>query len=319
MDSAEEDDTITIQLPTEELPKKDQKKKRGPKKKENSKENEVKKQKSENKQHPKEKEEEKEDEQEEKKEEKKKEEEEQEEEKKEEEEHEDKKKEEKKKRGPKKKENLKEVTRTTRQKSGNKQDPKEKEQAEDKKEEEKEEKKEEKPKKRGRPKEETKENTPKKQKAEKEEKDPEMSWLDPVFKIGNISHYRGCTVDGISYFLNDTVYLAAGDEEEPFIGRIVALWDNPKTKRSKKSDPHCKIQWYYRQEQLPTKIKPKQKSDRHIIASDHFDDNNTIVLKGKCHVEKMKDIPHLEIYTQQDDHFYYDSIFLHKEEKLIDG
>lgn len=73
---------------------------------------------------------------------------------------------------------------------------------------------------------------------------------DPEFKWGkkrgvggpkkDIRFYESFTYDGIDYTLYDCVYLYKQGEPEPYIGKLVKIWEQPNHKRK------IKVHWFFR-------------------------------------------------------------------------
>jgi len=144
-------------------------------------------------------------------------------------------------------------------------------------------------------------------------------WIEEPFYEGTTAHYRGCIVEGESYFLNDAVQLKSPEGDKPYVGRIVSLWASTKGKGAKKkTQSFCKIQWFYRMEDLPKSLKAKSDGERHIFSSDHFDDNHIGSIMKKCHIQRSSDIPDLQQYISHDDHYYFDKLFKEEDVALID-
>lgn len=59
-------------------------------------------------------------------------------------------------------------------------------------------------------------------------------------KKKEVRFYESFTFDGVEYTLYDSVYLYKEGEPEPYIGRLVKMWEAPD--KSKK----VKILWYFR-------------------------------------------------------------------------
>jgi len=155
--------------------------------------------------------------------------------------------------------------------------------------------------------------------AKKQKIEDQEEWIDEPFHEGTIAHYRGCVIEGESYFLNDVVQLKAPEGEESYFGRIVSLWEEPKGKGAKRTMKHmCKLQWFFRLEELPKSLKAKSNGDRHLFASDRFDDNTIGTILKKCHVKRASDIPDIQNYISHDDHYYFDKLFKEEDGTLID-
>lgn len=59
-------------------------------------------------------------------------------------------------------------------------------------------------------------------------------------KKKDVTFFESFTYDGVEYFLYDSVYLYKEGEPEPYIGKILKIWQNPdKTKK-------VKILWFFR-------------------------------------------------------------------------
>ncbi|XP_057427240.1 protein ANTI-SILENCING 1-like [Lotus japonicus] len=59
-------------------------------------------------------------------------------------------------------------------------------------------------------------------------------------KRKDVQFYESFTYDGVDYALYDTVYLDSGGEFEPFVGKLIKIFEN--RDKSKK----VKVQWYFR-------------------------------------------------------------------------
>lgn len=60
----------------------------------------------------------------------------------------------------------------------------------------------------------------------------------------NIQFYESFTIDDVRYSLFDCVYLYETDALEPYIGKIVKIWEQPDRKRK------LKILWFFRPNEL---------------------------------------------------------------------
>lgn len=59
-------------------------------------------------------------------------------------------------------------------------------------------------------------------------------------KKKEVQFYESFSFDGVEYTLYDSVYLYKESEPEPFIGKLIKIWQNPdKSKR-------VKILWFFR-------------------------------------------------------------------------
>lgn len=75
------------------------------------------------------------------------------------------------------------------------------------------------------------------------EKDPEFKWGKHKCVGGKrreVNFYESFTYDGVHYTLYDSVYLYKDGETEPFIGKLIKIWEN--ADKSKK----VKILWFFR-------------------------------------------------------------------------
>lgn len=59
-------------------------------------------------------------------------------------------------------------------------------------------------------------------------------------KSGDVQFYESFTYDGVEYTLFDSVYLYKEGEPEPFIGKLVKIWE--KSDKTKK----VKVLWFFR-------------------------------------------------------------------------
>ncbi|XXG63286.1 hypothetical protein AAC387_Pa05g1518 [Persea americana] len=76
-----------------------------------------------------------------------------------------------------------------------------------------------------------------------ERHDPEFKWGKKRGVGGpkkDIRFYESFTYDGIDYTLYDCVYLYKEGEPEPYIGKLVKIWEQPKHKRK------IKVHWFFR-------------------------------------------------------------------------
>lgn len=59
-------------------------------------------------------------------------------------------------------------------------------------------------------------------------------------KKKEVTFYESFTYDGVDYTLYDSVYLYKDDEPEPFIGKLIKIWENGDKSRK------VKILWFFR-------------------------------------------------------------------------
>ncbi|KAI3775035.1 hypothetical protein L1987_49603 [Smallanthus sonchifolius] len=59
-------------------------------------------------------------------------------------------------------------------------------------------------------------------------------------KNPNIQYYESFTYDGVEYFLYDSVYLWCGDQQVPYVAKIVEMYETPRLKKM------MKVVWYFR-------------------------------------------------------------------------
>ncbi|KAF5195884.1 Bromo-adjacent-like (BAH) domain protein, partial [Thalictrum thalictroides] len=75
------------------------------------------------------------------------------------------------------------------------------------------------------------------------EKEPEFTWgikRGMGGKKKEVQFYESFTYDGIEYFLYDNVYLFNDREPEPYIGKLVKIWEQPQQIRK------VKVIWFFR-------------------------------------------------------------------------
>ena len=73
----------------------------------------------------------------------------------------------------------------------------------------------------------------------------EFKWGEMKGKGGKkkrVQFYGSFTYDGGEYFLYDSVYLYKEDEPEPYIGKLIKIWEDGDKSKSKK----VKILWFFR-------------------------------------------------------------------------
>ncbi|XP_076924364.1 protein ANTI-SILENCING 1-like [Bidens hawaiensis] len=56
----------------------------------------------------------------------------------------------------------------------------------------------------------------------------------------NFQHYESFTLDGIDYFLYDSVYMWCGNQKPPYVAKIIDMYETPRLKKM------VKIVWYFR-------------------------------------------------------------------------
>lgn len=61
----------------------------------------------------------------------------------------------------------------------------------------------------------------------------------------SVQFYDSFTYDGVEYFLYDCVYMWADDQTEPYIGKLVKIWETASHKKK------AKVVWFFR----PVEIK----------------------------------------------------------------
>ena len=82
-----------------------------------------------------------------------------------------------------------------------------------------------------------------------EEDNIEFSWGQKIGVGGpnkDVQFYASFTYDGVEYFLYDCVCMWCENKPEPYIGKIVKIWEKSNHKRI------VKIVWFFR----PTEIRP---------------------------------------------------------------
>lgn len=63
-------------------------------------------------------------------------------------------------------------------------------------------------------------------------------------KKKDVQFYESFTFDGVQYTLYDCVYLYKDGEPEPFIGKLIKIWEHPdKTKK-------VKVLWFFRPDDI---------------------------------------------------------------------
>lgn len=63
-------------------------------------------------------------------------------------------------------------------------------------------------------------------------------------KNPNFQHYESFTLDGVDYFLYDSVYMWCGHQQPPYVAKIIDMYETPRLKKM------VKVLWYFR----PTKL-----------------------------------------------------------------
>lgn len=77
---------------------------------------------------------------------------------------------------------------------------------------------------------------------------------------GNISTYQSYTYYGIEYSLYDCVYLWGEPEElEPYIGKLIKLWETPKGNRK------VKIVWFFRRTDIVNWLGDNKPKDNELF------------------------------------------------------
>ncbi|CAK8568805.1 unnamed protein product [Lathyrus sativus] len=78
---------------------------------------------------------------------------------------------------------------------------------------------------------------------ETKEKDPEFKWGKKKGfggKNREVTFYESFIYDGVAYTLYDSVYLYKEDEPEPFVGKIIRIWESGNKKK------RVKVLWFFR-------------------------------------------------------------------------
>ncbi|XP_042519352.1 protein ANTI-SILENCING 1 isoform X2 [Macadamia integrifolia] len=67
-------------------------------------------------------------------------------------------------------------------------------------------------------------------------------------KKKEVQFYESFTYDRVEYSLYDCVYLLPEDETEPYIGKLIKMWEQPKNEKNKqpKIEKRVKILWFFR-------------------------------------------------------------------------
>lgn len=76
-----------------------------------------------------------------------------------------------------------------------------------------------------------------------EKKDPGFEWGKKKGfggKNREVIFYESFIYDGVTYTLNDSVYLYKDDEPEPYVGKIIKIWESGDRKKK------VKVLWFFR-------------------------------------------------------------------------
>ncbi|XP_043690256.1 protein ANTI-SILENCING 1 [Telopea speciosissima] len=67
-------------------------------------------------------------------------------------------------------------------------------------------------------------------------------------KKKEVQFYDSFTYDGVEYSLYDCVYLCPEDVTEPYIGKLIKIWEQPKNEKNKqpKIEKKVKVLWFFR-------------------------------------------------------------------------
>ncbi|KAJ4976616.1 hypothetical protein NE237_001722 [Protea cynaroides] len=67
-------------------------------------------------------------------------------------------------------------------------------------------------------------------------------------KKKEVQFYDSFSYDGVEYCLYDCVYICPKDDPEPFIGKLIKIWEQPKNEKNKqpKIEKKVKILWFFR-------------------------------------------------------------------------
>lgn len=83
-------------------------------------------------------------------------------------------------------------------------------------------------------------------------------------KKKDVQFYESFTYDGVEYNLYDCVYLYKEEEAEPYIGKLIKIWENAdKTKK-------VKVLWFFR----PSEIS-------NFLGNDHTPENEIFLACGE--------------------------------------
>ncbi|KAL4029683.1 hypothetical protein IC575_007903 [Cucumis melo] len=102
-------------------------------------------------------------------------------------------------------------------------------------------------------------------------------------KKKDVTFYESFTYDGVEYFLYDSVYLYKEGEPEPYIGKLLKIWQNPdKTKK-------VKILWFFRSCEILNYLGgvDTRENELFLASGDGIglaNVNSLEVLAGKCNV-----------------------------------
>ncbi|KAJ7517544.1 hypothetical protein O6H91_21G028600 [Diphasiastrum complanatum] len=118
----------------------------------------------------------------------------------------------------------------------------------------------------------------------------EFTWGEPEQERSSNSNrqqfYKSFWYDGEQFFLYDYVYLNSGDDDAPFIGKIMRLWE-VKEKKLKK----VRVRWLYRPSDIPEEITNVDRSpgNKEVFLSCGEKDgvenvNDLAVVCGKCKI-----------------------------------
>ncbi|CAI9102761.1 OLC1v1001081C1 [Oldenlandia corymbosa var. corymbosa] len=100
---------------------------------------------------------------------------------------------------------------------------------------------------------------------------------------GSVQFYDSFTFDGVEYFLFDCVYLWCDDHPEPYIGKLVKIWETANRKRK------VKVVWFFRPSEVQHWLGDMKPSENELfLASGEgkglFNLNPLETICGKCNV-----------------------------------
>lgn len=96
-------------------------------------------------------------------------------------------------------------------------------------------------------------------------KDPEFKWGKKSgtgkggMKGGKVIFYESFTYDGVEYARFDCVYLYKDGEPEPYIGKLLKMWEHPDKKK------RVKVLWFFRPCEILNFIGDVKPSDNELF------------------------------------------------------
>lgn len=96
----------------------------------------------------------------------------------------------------------------------------------------------------------------------------------------NIQFYESFMIDDVTYSLYDSVYLFKEDVREPYIGKIIKIWEQPDHKKK------AKILWFFRPNELENYLVDTPLEKEIFLATGEgvglFNINPLEAITGKC-------------------------------------